>query len=151
MAETETQVDPDEAARRRFNELSAEHEMAVLHDDGLYRHLRFSRPETGVYSFDIVTWPGYLSLTGDLTSGLTFCRIEDMLEFFAGDRINPGYWSEKLVNYDVMNATKVYGEFDSIDGEAPWEWAPQFLVCCHAIQWAANNYLAVTRPEATDA
>lgn len=73
----------------------AEHEMAVLHDDGLYRHIRFKKPGTRSYYFDLVTWPGILAHNGDMGSW-TFSRIEDMFNFFTEPYINPGYWGEKL-------------------------------------------------------
>lgn len=94
-------------SRREFQLSTACHEMTVLHDDGLYRHLRFAKPGTGIYRFDLVTWPGHLSITGDL-EGYTFCREPDMFGFFAGcdGDINPGYWAEKLV------AKSVVKEFD---------------------------------------
>jgi hypothetical protein len=81
----------------RFANDTREHVMTVLKDDGLYRHLRFARPDTYCYGFDIVTWPGYLAFVGDM-GDYVFCRIKDMVNFFASDngRINPHYWSEKL-------------------------------------------------------
>ena len=93
-------------SRERFVRETAEHAMEILHDDGLYRHLRFKKPGTSMYYFDLVTWPGSLAITGDCDSFL-FSRIPDMFEFFApiGARrgfedaswgINPGYWSGKL-------------------------------------------------------
>jgi hypothetical protein len=71
--------------------------MTILHDDGLYRHVRFQRPGSSIYRFDLVTWPGHLSITGDLES-YTFARDLDMFEFFASTpgHINPGYWAEKI-------------------------------------------------------
>lgn len=45
-----------------------------------------------------MTWPGHLSITGDV-GGYTFCRLRDMFEFFRGGQINPGYWGEKLVSH----------------------------------------------------
>lgn len=84
-------------SRERFIRQTAEHEMAILHDDGLYRHLRFQKPGTSTYYFDLVTWPGYLSVVGDC-GDFVFSRTRDMFEFFEAShgRINPGYWSEKL-------------------------------------------------------
>lgn len=94
-------------ARATFVSQIGEHEMTVLRDDGLYRHVRFARPGTSMYQFDLVTWPGYLAIGGD-TDHFVFRRITDMFEFF-GDGgssggfdhreygINPHYWSEKLV------------------------------------------------------
>lgn len=74
------------------------HEMSVPMSDGRYRrHLRFRRPDTGLYWFDIVTWPNTLVFDGDMGTWL-FRRhgTGDMLRFFAGTRINPGYWAEKV-------------------------------------------------------
>lgn len=82
--------------RRVFEHDTAEHVMTVLHDDGLYRHLRFRNPASAIYYFDLVTWPGYLAISGDAGDFL-FARTEDMFTFFEGSEINPHYWSEKLV------------------------------------------------------
>lgn len=92
--------------RERFVKETDEHAMQVLKDDGLYRHLRFRKPDTIMYGFDLVTWPGYLAVVGDC-GAFMFSRTRDMFEFFrpSGARggfedarwgINPGYWSEKL-------------------------------------------------------
>lgn len=93
-------------SRERFIRETATHEMTVLRDDGLYRHLRFQRPDTSMYWFDLVTWPGVLTISGDCGC-FVFSRTRDMFEFFGDggssggfddDRygINPHYWSEKL-------------------------------------------------------
>jgi hypothetical protein len=71
------------------------HEMTVLHDEGLYRHLRFRSPDTGVYWFDLITWPGCLTVNGDCGT-FTFSREEDMFGFFRGRQVNPQYWAEKV-------------------------------------------------------
>lgn len=77
-----------------------EHQLEVLHSDGLYRHLRFAKPGTGMWSFELITWPGYLTIVGDIGAGYTFARVPDMLTFFdtgqPGGHINASYWSEKL-------------------------------------------------------
>lgn len=88
----------------RFNKDVANHEMTVLHDDGVYRHLRFKAPETGVHWFDIVTWPGNLTVTGDMGT-YQFAREPDMFTWFSPDEINPSYWAEKL-------AAANYGRYD---------------------------------------
>lgn len=83
------------------------HRMTVLHDDGLYRHLRFANPEFGEYWFELATWPGHLAITGDIGANV-FARDTDMIAFFAGAaRINPSYWSEKIVD---SSPTKVHTE-----------------------------------------
>lgn len=81
----------------------ASHQLTVIRDEGLYRHLRFQRPRSSAYYFDLVTWPGYLVVTGDMGTW-TFSRIKDMFEFFTDSHfglresflINPSYWSEKF-------------------------------------------------------
>lgn len=93
----------------RFVGDTADHAMTVLHDDGLYRHLRFRsqvwrppllKPQTSsMYWFDLITVPGTLIFQGDGTS-FVFSRIDDMFEFFRGPvgRINPQYWAEKVTS-----------------------------------------------------
>lgn len=88
---------------------SAGHILEVLHDDGVYRHLRMSNHGSTIWSWDIVTWPGYLSITGDIADGWTFHRCHDMFDFFdtsgyvtyhddGAPYINPDYWAEKLAH-----------------------------------------------------
>jgi len=79
-----------------FNANMANHEMTILHEDGLYRHLRFRNPTNSFYWYDLITWPGSLTITGDMGT-YTFRRVEDMFQFFRG-YINTGYWAEKLQN-----------------------------------------------------
>lgn len=95
-------VDPYADSLARFNRECGNHEMTVLHDDGLYRHLRFNTPAHSLYWFDLVTWPGYLTISGDFGC-YTFARIGDMFEFFllTGDSINPSYWAEKVKAGDL--------------------------------------------------
>lgn len=90
----------------RFVRETAKHEMTVLHDDGLYRHLRFVQPKSGssCYWFDLITVPGALIFRGDGES-FVFSRLEDMFQFFRSGvmkdgsvQINPGYWSGKLTS-----------------------------------------------------
>lgn len=104
------------AVAERFAAETASHHMTVLHDDGPYRHLRFInshlcndaeyRPTTGMYWFDLVTWPGALVVNGDCGT-FTFTRDPDMFAFFRGHRINPQYWAEKVRG---ETRTKVYSE-----------------------------------------
>src|SRR5699024_10364573 len=50
--------------------------------EGLYRHLRMAAPGTSMWHWEVVTWPGHLSITGDVADGFPFRRIPDMLDFF---------------------------------------------------------------------
>lgn len=91
---------------RKFLVDTATHTMEIVLDNGVHRHLRFSRPKSSSYHFDIVTWPGYLAITGDMGAAV-FSRLHDMFDFFrrqpedartAGRLyINSGYWAEKCV------------------------------------------------------
>ena len=85
------------------------HALTVIRDDGLYRHLRFKRPGTMSYYFDLVTWPGHLAYVGDM-GHYVFTRVEDMLTFFRGRKPNPSYWSEKCVAVDKHGALEKFSE-----------------------------------------
>jgi hypothetical protein len=52
--------------------------------------------------FEIITWPGTLTIGGDMGTWV-FSRIEDMFRFFRREdlSINPSYWAEKLEAHDV--------------------------------------------------
>lgn len=81
------------------------HELKILRDEGLYRHIRLAAPETLNAYFEIITWPGHLCFTGDMGT-YVFKRLEDMFSFFRTEigtfpRINPGYWGEKLQAVDT--------------------------------------------------
>jgi hypothetical protein len=95
-----TARDPLADVAERFTADVAGHEMTIMREDGLYRHLRFRRMvsrkrPTSLYYFDLITWPGHLAIDGDM-GGFMFARTEDMFGFFRGSRINPGYSAEKL-------------------------------------------------------
>jgi hypothetical protein len=85
--------------QEQFQKDVADWKMETLHENGLYRHLRFRLQGGGFAYFDIVTWPGRLVITGDCET-FTFTRLQDMFEFFRtdGQRINPGYWQEKIID-----------------------------------------------------
>lgn len=91
----------------------ATHEMQVMRDDGVSRHLRFKRPSTMCMHFDILTWPGYLCYTGDMGT-FVFRRVTDMLEFFrAGKndkpyRIDFRYWAEKVEAADKGDGLEAF-------------------------------------------
>lgn len=97
-------MDNRKNAKKSFERDVANHEMQVLRDDGVYRHLLFKKPGTNCCHFNVVTYPGTLVYTGDM-GDFVFQRLDDMFEFFRtdagrGDGINPGYWAEKLVAID---------------------------------------------------
>ena len=101
----------NDCTEARFLRDVVEHEMVVIRDNGVSRHLRFHKPGTYCMHFDLITWPGYLCYTGDMGT-YVFQRLEDMFEFFRTDRkhmhlrdgktlaINLSYWGEKLEAVD---------------------------------------------------
>lgn len=89
-----------QAMADRFKNDVNDHELTVLHDDGLHRQIRCRSPKNSFYWFDLITWPGYLAFVGDGT-GYIFARTPDMFEFFRGSvwngQPNLSYWAEKVV------------------------------------------------------
>lgn len=94
--------------QERFLKDCAEHQMEIVRDDGINRHLKLKKPGTSAYWFEIVTWPGVLAIRGDCGAYL-FSRLADMFEFFrtkperlkAGELyINKPYWMEKIIAVD---------------------------------------------------
>ena len=90
---------PEIAAR--FARDTAGHQMTVLHEDGLYRHLRFegSTPSSR-YPFELITWPYNLVVKAGWTFHFDIDTTPDMFVLFRKTaltgHINPGYWSEKV-------------------------------------------------------
>jgi len=90
---------PESAAY--FKRATAGHEVSVLHEDGLYRHLRFQTPGNGSsYGYDLITWPYNLVIRGGWTFTFTIDATEDMFDLFRRTsfpgEINPSYWQEKV-------------------------------------------------------
>lgn len=96
-----------EKAANSFKRDTANHSMKVVSDSGLHRHLSFTNNGSSCYRFDLITWPGYLCITGDCGT-YVFRRIQDMFDFFRGDGINPSYWGEKLESTDKCDGYKKY-------------------------------------------
>jgi hypothetical protein len=118
----------------RFDRDTAEHKATILHDDGLYRHVRVAKPDSSMYWFELVTVPGTLTFRSSERS-FTFARTDDMFRFFRseGGGISPGYWAEKIthdpdhvkVYSEEVFRTVVLEQFHErlVDGEIPLEFA----------------------------
>lgn len=97
-----------------FQRCIRKHRMTVKLDQGVYRHLTFQVPGSSVYRFDLVTTPGYLTVTGDMGSWV-FSRTLDMFEFFSKDwtrtpvAIDYRYWAEKC---EARSKTDEITEYD---------------------------------------
>ena len=89
----------DQITEETFLQQTKNHRLTVIRDDGLYRHLHLGKPGTRYESWDIVTWPGYLAMVGDMGDWV-FERDDDMFVFFRSKAeqfiINPRYLAEKL-------------------------------------------------------
>jgi hypothetical protein len=88
---------------KRFYKETQGHRLTILHDDGLYRHLRMRNPKDSAFWYDLITWEGNLVFRGDGTS-YAFARDPDMFEFFRRGfhggqiHVNADYWAEKLTS-----------------------------------------------------
>lgn len=95
-------TDPHTAITERFARETAGHQLTVLHDDGLYRHLKFANPQYGgLYRYDLITWPNGLTIRGDGPNFVFAIHpLADLFDMFRASShhgINPGYWQEKVV------------------------------------------------------
>ena len=115
-----TRMDEAEAF---FAESTKGHKMEVARNGGLYRHLKF-RGERHTYWFDLVTWPGVLTITGDCGT-FVFTRLPDMFAFFRGPTINTSYWAEKVIAEDRVDGVKEFSRDKFVDAVlcamASWE------------------------------
>lgn len=156
-----------------FADQTSAHQLTVLHDDGLYRHLRMRALGQGnVCGWDITTWPGHLATSGDIAGGFVFSRIEDMLQFFdcsnranyysdGSPSIDFRYWAEKLVGTDNYNRVRSYSrdlflrqvredleEDDELGTEAQAEHEKRLEVAqrvCTRAEVDLDDYLALLR------
>jgi hypothetical protein len=88
-----------ECTKERFLNDVKDHKMTILHDDGVFRNIKFARQNTINMSFTLTTWTNHLCISGDMGC-YVFSRLEDMFHFFSTPNnelsINEGYWCEKL-------------------------------------------------------
>lgn len=102
---TDHRTKAEKDAAERFTRDTAKHQMTILHDHGLYRHLRFAAPDGSGYRFALVTWPNKLIFTGEVgTYAFAVWPTEDMFRLFressTDGRPNIGYWHEKLIAWN---------------------------------------------------
>lgn len=97
----------DSTVTERFFRDAEKHQIEVIKDDGLYRHIRLAQPGTGIMRFDLITWPGHLCYTGDMGT-YVFSRVRDMFNFFRESPPNLSYWSEKVLAADKSGGIAEY-------------------------------------------
>jgi len=92
----------EETVKADFHQVTDKHTMEIVLDDGVHRHLVFSTNGGSEGKYRLITWPGSLCITGDYGT-YVFERTYDMFKFFGGgEKINPGYWSEKLTSQSIF-------------------------------------------------
>lgn len=144
-----------ECTEQRFLDDVKNHQINIVKDDGAHRFVRFKRADNSSYWFDLITWPGFLCISGDCGT-YVFSRTEDMFKFFRmndndfnkkKDRllnINPGYWGEKLEAIGRQGYMEFDGEvFEFVDffdyGRAErFTW--HYIWCLYAIVWGIMKY-----------
>ncbi len=88
-----------------------DHQMTIIKEDGVHRHVRFAQPRSSCMRFDLITWPGHLCYTGDMGT-YVFTRLFDMFEFFRRAKkdyaIDFRYWAEKVEAADKGDGVKKF-------------------------------------------
>lgn len=105
----------------------ANHQITINLDQGVYRDITISRPNSIVMHYNITTRPDHLMITGDMGSFI-FKRLDDMFQFFRcedGCTINPSYWGEKLHAESMRSGYKQYDEKKA--KQALQEWFADFV------------------------
>lgn len=74
---------PDHPSKEQFLVHVREHEIKVIRDDGLHRHLRFKKQNTSNQYFDLITWPGTICIHGDMGT-FVFSRVDGFLGAYCG-------------------------------------------------------------------
>ncbi len=107
-------INKHECTEEQFLNDVKNHQISIEKDDGVHRHIMFKQSDRCTYWFDLITWPGYLCISGDCGT-YVFSRTNDMFRFFRSENgklsINPRYWGEKL------NSISRFGGFLKFDQE----------------------------------
>lgn len=91
--------------RERFAVETRDHQMTVLLNQGIYRHLRFRGTKNYAYWFELITGPRFVLFRGDGDSYVFSNNDEDMFRSFRNGILrngtiepDPGYWTQKLAS-----------------------------------------------------
>lgn len=105
--DTDHRSDAERTAAQRFRAAAGGHAMTILHEQGPYRHLRFANADSGMYAYDLITWPHGLTFRGDGPNFVfSVFPTTDLFDLFRGSShagINPGYWQEKVMAGQVKD------------------------------------------------
>lgn len=106
---------------KSFERDTRNHVLDVLHDSGDYKHLRWGRPKSSSYLIWVVTYPGGLTVFGDLGT-FAFKRGLDLFRAHAGN----DYRAEKCT------AGAVWEWDQEAFQQRLDEYTPQWLKHCEA-------------------
>lgn len=102
----------DKVVHDNFIMDTASHTFTIIKDDGLYKHLRYATPGDSLYAMSIVTWPGYLSVSGDVGDYM-FSHEVDMIGLFRRTS-SVKYWMEKCVSLDKDAGLTTYDPREAV-------------------------------------
>jgi hypothetical protein len=103
------------------------HSMSIRKDEGMYRHLTFTNNDSSFYQFDLITWPGHLTISGDMGT-YTFACIPDMFDFFGFQ----DFFDEQPTDFTFFGDQLIDFTFNYI-----WR--------LRAIVWGISKYKEVTQ------
>lgn len=93
-----------------FLENVEHHEINVKAACDGFKHVSFKQKESREYWFELATWPGQLTFTGDIGT-YVFRYRGDMFACFeqtSEEEISPGYWIEKCVAAPVSGGLREF-------------------------------------------
>lgn len=125
--------------KTKFMEDVKNHTMTIQADDpGIgYRRIIFSNDGSSIQRFELVTWPNYLCITGDMGTYI-FYRTYDMFNFFRSPKlkINPDYWSQKLQADDIHDKHKGFSR--EIFEARVWDFYDQSIEIYHDLEFVED-------------
>lgn len=73
-----------EETRLRVEKDLKQHKIVSKIENGLFRYYKCRNPSNSIFWFNIVTWPGYFAIVGDMGEYI-FSRTDDMIKFMRGN------------------------------------------------------------------
>lgn len=120
-----------------FKKSTARHQLTIVHDDGVHRHLHMGELGTRNWSWDVITWPGHLATSGDVADGYVFAHQHDMLDLF-----------DTASRHPVVDSFDENGRHSLIE-RPPWFdmdfWAEKVCGPARIRQWSPELFDAYVR------
>lgn len=123
----------DIPTREEFEANVKEHELTILHDDGIYRHIMMRRLDHNHQWYELISSPNLLTYNGDMGTFVFARNNQDMFQFFNADdgrEINAHYWEEKISAYQPVGQ-RAFPRY-------------RYVWSCYAIQYAIREYRRLT-------